>query len=203
MAEPARRKATYQDLFSIPENMTGEIINGELVVTPRPSRSHVRAASSLGYRIGPPYQFGEGGGPGGWVILIEPEIGLGEDILVPDLAGWKEERYPEEEPHNWISVAPDWICEVLSPSSLKRDRMEKMPIYARHGVGYFWLIDPIGKTLDVFQLEGNRWMVAGLYVDDARVRAEPFTEIEIDLSDLWREPRRRQAPDLCAESRQV
>ena len=199
MAEPAKRKAAYEDLFNIPENMTGEIINGELVVTPRPSRKHTSATSSLGYKIGPPYQFGEGGGPGGWVIIIEPEIGLGEDILVPDLAGWKVERYPEEEPHNWISVVPDWICEVLSPSSLKRDRMDKMPIYARHGVAYFWLIDPIARTLDVFRLENGRWVVSGLYVEDVKVRAEPFAEIEINLHDIWREAGRRPVPEKTLE----
>jgi len=186
---PAKRKATYDDLYGIPENMTGEIINGELVVTPRPSRIHTSTASSLGYKLGPPYQFGEGGGPGGWVIIIEPEIALGEDILVPDLAGWRQERYPGEEPHNWISVAPDWICEVLSPATQRRDKMEKMPIYAMHGVAYFWLIDPLAKTLDVFRLETGKWVVVGLYVEDARIRAEPFVEIEINLSDLWHEAR--------------
>ncbi len=93
MSEPAGKRATYEDLYLIPQNMTGEIINGELTVTPRPSRRHTSAVSSLGYKIGPSYQFGEGSGPGGWIIIIEPEIGLGEDILVPDLAGWKKERF--------------------------------------------------------------------------------------------------------------
>ncbi len=87
MSEPPKRKATYEDLSNIPENMTGEIINGELIVTPRPSRKHTYASSALDKKIGPPYQFGEGGGPGGWIIIVEPEIGLGEHILVPDLAG--------------------------------------------------------------------------------------------------------------------
>lgn len=187
MSEPAKRKATYEDLFSIPENTTGEIINGELIVTPRPSRKHTYASSALDKKIGPPYQFGEGGGPGGWIIIVEPEMGLGEHILVPDLAGWKKERFPGEEPHNWISTAPDWVCEVLSPGSMRIDKMEKMPLYARHGVPYLWLIDPIAKTLDVFRLKDGEWTVAGLYVEDAKVRAEPFTEIEIELNALWLE----------------
>jgi Uma2 family endonuclease len=105
--------------------------------------------------------------------------------LVPDLAGWKEERFPYTEPHNWISVAPDWICEVLSPSTMRTDKMEKMPIYARNGVNYFWIIDPLVKTLDVFRLKAGEWVVAGLYVEDAKVRAEPFQEIEINLNDIW------------------
>ncbi len=185
MTEAAKRKAVYEDLFSIPEEMTAEIISGELVITPRPSRKHTSASSSLGFLIGPAYQLGRGG-PGGWVIILEPEIGLEGDILVPDLAGWKMERYPGDEPHNWISVVPDWVCEVISPNTLKRDRMLKMSIYAQNGVPYSWLIDPTMKTLDVFRLEGGEWVVAGLYAEDAAVRAEPFSEITINLSDIWR-----------------
>jgi Uma2 family endonuclease len=189
MAEPARKRAMYEDLYLVPENMTGEIINGELIVTPRPSRKHVYTTSALDKKIGSPFQFGEGGGPGGWIILVEPEIGLGEHTLVPDLGGWREERYPQEEPHNWISVPPNWICEVISPSTRRIDKMEKMPIYAQYGVPFCWLVDPVDKTLDVFRLKTGEWVVAGLYVGDARVRAEPFSDIEINLSDLWQESR--------------
>jgi len=185
MPEPAKRRAVYEDLYSIPENMTGEIIDGELVVTPRPSRKHVYSASSLGIEVGASYQFGRGG-PGGWIILVEPEIGLGEHTLVPDLAGWREERYPDEEPHNWISVPPDWVCEILSPGTRRRDRMKKMPIYAQYEVPHLWLIDPIDKTLEVFRLKEGEWVVAGLHEGDAKVRAVPFIEIEISLSNLWR-----------------
>lgn len=187
MAEPAKLKARYEDLFKVPENMTGEIINGELVVTPRPSRRHIFATSVLSTKVMVPYQFGEGEGPGGWIILIEPEIGLGEHTLVPDLAGWREERYPDEEPNNWISVAPDWVCEILSPATRRRDRMGKMPIYATYEVPYLWLIDPIDKTLEVFRLKEGEWVVAGLYEEDTKVRAVPFVDVEINLSDLWRE----------------
>ncbi len=187
MAEPAKRKAAYEDLYGIPENTTGEIINGELYVTPRPGGRHALVASVLGGEILPPYQLGRGGGPGGWIILDEPEIGLGDHLLVPDLAGWQKERFPFEEPHNWISVVPDWVCEVLSPGTLRKDKITKMPIYARHGISFCWLIDPISKTLDVFRLLDGNWMVAGLYVEDDKVRAKPFEEIEIDLSELWME----------------
>jgi Uma2 family endonuclease len=187
MSEPASKPSTYEDLYSIPENMTGEIINGELMVTPRPSRRHTSAASSLGYKIGPGYQFGEGGGPGGWVVIIEPEIGLGENILVPDLAGWKRERLPAEEPHNWISVAPDWVCEVLSPGTVGKDKVKKMPLYARYKVPYAWLVDPQEKTLEVFRLQQGVWAVIGLFGAGDKVRAEPFQEIEFALNDLWLE----------------
>ncbi len=187
MAEPARKKATYEDLYSIPEGMIGEIINGELIVTPRPSRRHTLAASRLGSELIPPYDFGRGGGPGGWIIIIEPEIRLGEDTMVPDLAGWKKERFPVEEDHNWISVAPDWICEILSPKTASFDKGEKMPIYARYGVAYAWIIDPIMmKTLDVYRLEsGGWWRLLESYGENDKMRAEPFREIEINLGDLW------------------
>lgn len=185
MPAPAKREAAYEDLFSIPENMTGEIINGELIVTPRPSRNHVYTASSLGGKLTPPYQFGEGNGPGGWIIVIEPEVGLGRNILVPDLAGWKRERFPVSEDHNWISVAPDWVCEVLSPGTAKMDKTNKVPIYAQYQVTHVWLIDPIAKTLDVFRLEAGKWVVVGLFVENDKIQVEPFQEVEIDLAVLW------------------
>jgi Uma2 family endonuclease len=187
MAELAEKKATYGDLYSTPENMTGEIIDGELFVTPRPSRQHTYAASALGTRIGPPYQFGEGGGPGGWIIIVEPEIGLGENILVPDLAGWKRERFPFQEETNWISVAPDWVCEILSPRTASLDKVEKMPIYARYGVAYAWIIDPIMmRTLDVYRRESEGWWrLLESYAENDKVCAEPFKEFEIKLGDLW------------------
>jgi Uma2 family endonuclease len=193
MSEPAKKRATYDDLLNIPKNMTGEIIDGELIVTPRPSRKHIYTASSLEGRL-IPYHFGGGGGPGGWIILMDPEISLGEDILVPDLAGWREERFPESEEHNWISVVPDWVCEILSPGSARIDKTEKMPLYAQHGISHLWLIDPLANTLDVFRLETGRWMVLGLFAEDDKVRTEPFPEIEIELAELWLEKRRRQSP---------
>jgi Uma2 family endonuclease len=186
MAEPAKKAATYEDLCALPENMMGEIINGELIATPRPSRKHIYATSVLGVRLGPSYHFGEGG-PGGWIILIDPELSLGEHILVPDLAGWKKERVAglgmvEE---NWIPVAPDWVCEVLSPGTARMDKTRKMPIYARHAVPFLWFIDPVVRTLDVFGLESGRWTVLGSYAEDDRFRAEPFQEVELHLLDLW------------------
>ncbi len=187
MAEPARKRATYDDLYNIPENMTGEIIDGQLYATPRPSRKHVRTVYSLGYVIGRSYDFDERGGPGGWIFLPESEIQLDGDTFVPDLAGWRKERFPAEEDHNWISVAPDWVCEILSPSSIRHDRITKIGTYAKHRIPYFWLVDPVAKILEVFKLESGRWTVAGAYAENEKVRAEPFQEIEIDLANLWLE----------------
>ena len=186
MNEPARKRASYEDLYAIPENMVGEIIDGELIATPRPSRKHGYTASIVGSEIGPPYNMGRGG-PGGWIIIGEPEIALGDNILVPDLAGWKKERFPATEDHNWISVCPDWICEIVSPGSIRIDRVIKMGLYSQHRVPHFWVIDPTNKTLEVLGNEAGRWVILGTYAEDDKVRAEPFPAIEIDLRSLWLE----------------
>ena len=189
MGELAEKRATYEDLYAIPENAIGEIIDGELVATPRPSPEHTVAASFLGGEIVPIYSFGRGGGPGGWIILDEPEVlfaGRGEP-LVPDLAGWKKERFKRSKEHNWIDVVPDWVCEILSPSTAKRDRFTKMAIYGEHPeVRHVWLVDPLNKTLEVFgRREAGAWVTVGFYAEDERVRAEPFPEAEIALAELW------------------
>lgn len=186
MTEPARKRATYDDLYTIPKNMVGEIIDGDIVASPRPSRKHGYSASIIGNELGPPYNMGRGG-PGGWIIIGEPEISFGDNILVPDLAGWKKERFPESEDHNWISISPDWVCEIISQGSIRIDRVEKMGIYVQHMVSYFWIIDPSNKTFEALKNEAGRWLIIGTYAEDDKVRAEPFQEIEIDLNCLWLE----------------
>ncbi|MFP5213205.1 MAG: Uma2 family endonuclease [Acidobacteriota bacterium] len=187
MAESALRKAVYDDLYSLPDGMIGEIIDGELIATPRPSRGHVHTTSTLGHELGPPYQRGRGG-PGGWLIYDDPEIHFGENVLVPDLAGWRKERLAMPAKDNRFTISPDWVCEVLSPSTVRVDKVRKMPIYAAHGVPYLWLIDPAAKTLDVFELGSDSgWVIIASFFEDDRVRAKPFTEIEIELDALWTE----------------
>lgn len=188
MGLPAEKHppATYADLLAVPSNKIAEIINGELRTLPRPAPRHAKASSVLGMRIGPPFQLGEGG-PGGWQIIDEPELHLNEDVLVPDLAGWRVERMQDLPETAYFPVAPDWVCEVLSPSTAAEDRAEKMPIYARECVNHIWLIDPIARTLEVFALDTSRrrWMLEGAHRDAARVRAAPFDAIEINLALLW------------------
>ena len=189
MGEPANRRATYEDLFAVRENAIGEILDGALVVTPRPSPEHARATLALGIEIGPAYDFGRGGGPGGWIILYEPEVwfaGRGEP-LVPDLAGWKRARFRRSKEHNWIDVIPDWICEVLSPGSVKRDRVLKMDIYRESAeVQHVWLVDPLNKALEVFgRDESAAWARLGFFADNDRVCAPPFEEVEFALTGLW------------------
>lgn len=184
MGAPAKRRATYADLLAVPHHLVAEILDGTLVTNPRPASSHAMASSVLGIELGGPFMRGKGG-PGGWVLLDEPELHLHGDVLVPDLAGWRRERMPELPDAAAFELAPDWICEVLSPSTAPVDRAEKLPIYARERVAHAWLVDPIGQTLEAFRLEEGRWVLLGTWRGDAKVRVEPFTEIELELSGLW------------------
>src|SRR4051812_37962843 len=140
MTLAARRKATYEDLLALPEHVVGEIVGGELVVSPRPAMPHATGASVLGATLLPPFQFGDGGGPGGWWIFDEPELHLDEDVVVPDLAGWRRERMPAAPTETFVTLPPDWVCEVLSPKTSRHDRTKKLPIYAHAGVPHLWLL---------------------------------------------------------------
>jgi Uma2 family endonuclease len=183
MSSVAKRRATYEDLLRVPDHEVAEILDGELHVSPRPGSRHALAASRLGSELGGPFDRGRGG-PGGWWILDEPELHFGEEVLVPDLAGWRRERLPEFPDTAAFTLAPDWVCEVASPSTERLDRAKKMPAYAREGVPHFWLVNPLARTLEVYRLAEGRW-VLGTYEGDARVRAEPFDAVELELGGLW------------------
>jgi len=179
----SRRPATERDLDDLPEDVLGEILGGELIVHPRPDHPHVYVATVLTWTLFGP--FGQGlGDPGGWVILAEPRTQLGDHLLVPDLAGWRKERFvaPRKGPY---LVTPDWVCEILSPSTARFDRVTKLPIYSQAGVGHAWVIDPVARTLEVLRRHEESWLIAAAYQSQDRVRAEPFDAIEIDLSQLW------------------
>jgi len=184
--DPARRGATYADLRKLPESMIGEIIEGDLYATPRPAVPHANAASGIAAALRGPFHGGPGGnGPGGWWILFEPEIHLGADVLVPVIAGWCVARLPILPDAPFLDIAPDWVCEVVSPSTGSIDRVVKMRTYAREAVTHVWLVDPIQRTLEVYRLESHRWLVAGSYSGAERVRAEPFTAVEVDPASWW------------------
>jgi len=185
MGLPEKRRATYEDLLAVPDTKVAEIIDGELYVSPRPAVRHANAASILGSELIGPFRMGRGG-PGGWVILFEPELHFGEDVVVPDLAGWRRERFRETpEEAVAITVVPDWVCEVLSPSTAGKDRVKKLPVYAREQVPHVWFIDPIARTLEVLRLEGGRWTIAGTCEGTAVASIEPFEAIELDIGVLW------------------
>lgn len=184
MVAPVRRRATYADVLAAPRHQVAEIIGGELRLAPRPAGPHALVASVLGAELDLPFRRGRGG-PGGWILLDEPELHLGPDIVVPDLAGWRRERLPAVPNVAFFELAPDWLCEVLSPSTEKSDRAEKLGIYVSAGVPNAWLLNPIARTLEVLRRQGAHWLTLGVHKDDDKVRAEPFEAIELDLSVLW------------------
>jgi Uma2 family endonuclease len=185
-----RRKALYDEYLRVPEHKHAEIIRGTLYVMPRPAPRHATAASVLGSELNGAFHRGRGG-PGGWWILFEPELHLVPfEPMVPDIAGWRLERMPELPTTTYFTVVPDWVCEVLSPSTTSIDRTEKMPIYAEAGVGHVWLVDPIAKTLEAHILgDERRWREVRIYRDGDRARIPPFEAIELELAALWAPPR--------------
>ncbi len=184
MIAKLRPDATYADIEALPPNMVGQLVGGVLHAHPRPALPHALAASALGEELGPPFKRGRGG-PGGWVILDEPELHFGDDVLVPDLAGWRRERMPEVPAAAFVSLASDWVTEVLSPSTSALDRAGKLPIYATQGVRHVWLVDPLARTLELFRLDGGTYRILDVHAGDAKVRAAPFDAIELDLAILW------------------
>jgi Uma2 family endonuclease len=185
MNEPAKRNATYADLLTLPENMIGEILHGQLHTHPRPAPKHARAYSALGGNLGGPLDWGTGG-PGGWWILDEPELHLGEDIIVPDLAGWRRERMPELPATAWFELAPDWACEILSPTTARTDRAIKMPLYAHAGAPHLWLVDPDARTLENYRLQNDRhWTLLDTLKEDDPVSQPPFEAVSFPLGSLW------------------
>jgi Uma2 family endonuclease len=184
MSLPAGRRATYQDVLDAPSGKVAELIDGVLYTQPRPSTTHAQAATVLGEELGPPFKRGRGG-PGGWIILYEPEVHLGDDVLVPDLGGWRRETLPELPDAPYLAVAPDWVAEVLSPSTRRHDRARKLPVYAMHRVHHVWLIDPSAQTLEVSSLDGETYRLLATHAGDASVHAEPFDALALELGALW------------------
>ena len=170
--------------MKVPDNLVAEILEGELYASPRPSVPHAVASSALGSELGGPFQQGRGG-PGGWWILDEPELHLGSDVVVPDLAGWRRARLPELPDTAAISLAPDWVCEILSPSTEAIDRVPKLRIYAREHVSHVWFINPRTHTLEVLRLADGAWLVVATHDGDGSVSVEPFEAVPLDLFRLW------------------
>jgi Uma2 family endonuclease len=186
-ADPARRQATYEDVLRAPEHLVAEVLNGEFYASPRPAGPHAEAASVLGMDLGGPFHRGKGG-PGGWIILDEPELHLARDILVPDLAGWRRERLPAVPPTAFLELAPDWACEVVSPGGERIDRERKLPIYARERVSHVWLVNPLERLAEVLRLDGDGYRVVVTRGGTDHVRLEPFAAVEIELGALWPTP---------------
>jgi Uma2 family endonuclease len=181
-----KKRATYQDVLDAPEHKVAEIINGELHVSPRPGAPHTAVASSVFGELQPPFGRSRGG-PGGWIFLIEPELHFGEDIVVPDIAAWRQERMSIVPDEAFFTLPPDWICEVLSASTEHIDRLDKMPLYARAGVAFAWLVSPRMRSVEAYRSVDRNWVVIGSYRDAERARIEPFDALELELGTLWAE----------------
>src|SRR5262245_16861396 len=180
-----KKPATYDDVLQLPEGMNGQIVDGELFASPRPRMGHANVGSELTSELRS--RFGRSkGGPGGWWIIFEPELHFGANVVIPDLAGWRRERLPKlpaDAP--FMELAPDWICEIISPSTASFDRVKKLRVYLHAGVTYAWLVDPAGRTIEALRKESDRWVVLGNYPGDAPARIEPFEAHELDLRTLW------------------
>jgi len=186
-SNPILRGATYEDLARVPDHLVAELIDGELYTSPRPGSPHARATGALDRQLGPAFDDGDGG-PGGWWIVVEPELHFGLDALVPDLAGWRRERMPVFPSVAAFTLSPDWICEVVSPGTGRLDRVKKLPRYAQNAVQHAWVVDPLQHTLEVYRLEGDGWFQAAVFGGDDVVRAEPFDAIQLPLAKLWIPP---------------
>lgn len=185
---PATKPVSYADILALPQHVVGEIIDGELHVSPRPAPRHAVVATDVTVAIGKGFGGRAGGGdtPGGWWILAEPELHLGRDVLVPDIAGWRRERMPRIPDTAWFELAPDWVCEVLSPSTGRRDRIQKSRIYRRVGVPWMWLIDPLQQTVEVYRGDGEHWVQEGVWGgDDKEAKMPPFDAVAMDLARWW------------------
>lgn len=187
------RRADYADVVAAPEQMVAEIVDGDLVLSPRPGGAHTEAASVIGGQLYAPFS-GRGGGPrtpGGWRILFEPELHFpgpyeAPQVVVPDLAGWRLDRMPARPEGPWIELAPDWLCEVVSPSTARHDRMRKLPIYAKNGVLHVWLVDPLLETVEVLELrDGAYSIVQTAEGRERRAKLRPFDAVGLDLRRWW------------------
>ena len=184
MSETAKKLASYEDLRQLPDHLVGEIVHGQLHASPRPAPRHALASASLGDELVGPYYKGRGG-PGGWWIFDEPELHLGDHVLVPDLAGWRRERMPCLPETAWFELPPDWVCEVLSPSTARLDRAQKMPLYAEFAIPWLWLIDPGLQTLEAYELREGKWALLETLSGDQSVSVAPFDATVFPLSALW------------------
>jgi Uma2 family endonuclease len=183
-ASTKSRPASYEDILRLPENVIGEIVDGDLIVSPRPASRHAMASSAIGGELAGPFHRGRGG-PGGWVILFEPELHLDAQVLVPDLAGWRRERMATCPDVAYFSLAPDWVCEVLSPATALIDRTRKQHIYRDHGVSWLWFVDPSARTIEVLSRSERGWMVTDTFGGEGEARIPPFDAVAFDIGALW------------------
>jgi Uma2 family endonuclease len=184
MSEAASRRATYQDVLDAPGHQVAELFDGQLHLQPRPSARHARSATTIAGQLEGPFNRGQAG-PGGWIILHEPELHLAAEIVVPDVAGWRRSTLPELPDSAFFSVRPDWVAEVLSPATQRTDRTLKVPLYRTQGVSHVWLVDPLAQTVEVYRLHAEGYILVGTHGGEGLLSIEPFEAIEFDVGALW------------------
>jgi Uma2 family endonuclease len=186
MAEPARRPATWEELLATPDDgRIYEVLAGNLEAQPRPRPSHGRTQALLAGELSGPFDRGRGG-PGGWWLVIEPDVELdAHNIVAPDIAGWRRERMPVFTDERPIAVRPDWICEVVSPSNRRRDRGPKADLYQRVGVPHYWILDSEERTLEAFENRSAAWVRLGAWSDGDSARIPPFDAISLEVGGLF------------------
>ena len=186
MSKVIERPATYEDLLKVPDHLVAEIVDGELFASPRPGSPHAYATGALHAELYRRLQRGDGCSPDWW-FLIEPELHLGAEILVPDIAGWRKVNMPRVPNVVWFDIAPDWVCEVVSVKTARLDRIRKLPAYARQGVPHAWIVDPVAQSVEVYRRQDEHMLQFSTHEGPELIRAEPFTPCELDLNDLWLE----------------
>lgn len=184
MTERIKAGAVYQDVIAAPDDRIAEIVEGYLYLSPRPAIRHSHVLSVLGADLSEAFHRGRRG-PGGWWILIEPELHLDADVLVPDIVGWRRERVPELPDAAGMTIVPDWVCEILSPSTERFDRLAKLPRYAAAGVPSLWLVDPPNRRLEVYRRVELEWVLLEQYTGSTTVSAPPFEAAPIELGAVW------------------
>ena len=176
--------ATYQNILDAPPHKIAEIIDGSLYVSPLPAPRHALALTVLAGNIGLPFSFSKDG-PGGWWVLNKPELHLDDDVLVPDIVGWRRDRMPKLPDVAYFTQVPDWACEILSSWTRKLDLDVKRAVYARNGVTHLWFVDPDVRTLETFELRDGQWLLLNTLKDNDPVSQPPFEAISFSLGDLW------------------
>lgn len=201
MTAARQPRSVYDELLNLPDHVVGEVMAGELVVSPRPTLAHASTGAAALIDLGGLFTRGGGGGPRRWHIVAEPELHLGDDVLVPDLAGWHAERLPDIRSLKTVAVAPDWVCEILSPSTQGRDRGRKAECYAAHGVSYLWLVDPTAEFIEAFHLLDGKWLRLGMWEGDTLAEIPPFDAVALALCRWWgREPGEEREPASADDS---
>jgi Uma2 family endonuclease len=185
MSNVARRLATYADLLALPPHVSAELIDGQIVVAPSPTPLHQSTVGSVYAELRTPFERGRGG-PGGWWLIPDVDVAFGNnDVLRPDISGWRRERVPSFPTERPVGATPDWVCEGLSPGSAARDQGDKLSIYQRAGIAWYWIVDPLNRTLNVYRLASEGYVLHTSVADSGVARLSPFEAVELDLSSLF------------------